>query len=297
MTWRWTSKFPALFLAVVYIVIWSCTPKKPYADFTRHPSGFYYKLLAFSEESKRQNSGYVAIVQAQFKTQSDSVFWDSSKDFFNRFYIKIKDNPESDLLMHYLKEANVGDSCCLLIEKKIFFNSRFFSKDAPAFTSNDSMVKVYLKVNSLFRVSSVDSLEAFWSKEEKRLVDDYLISAKTQGYWRDSLEVVWLLGKPDYANLNNLKNKTISLNYKGFLLNGKQFDESPERWTVNTSTPDQLLRGLNYVIKFMKAGESTKIILPSYLAFGQYGVGSIIPPYTPLLYEITVNEIISEHEP
>jgi FKBP-type peptidyl-prolyl cis-trans isomerase len=83
------------------------------------------------------------------------------------------------------------------------------------------------------------------------------------------------------------------MTYKGYLLSGKQFDESPENWQVNTATPDQMIKGLNYVIKFLNTGENTKIILPSYLAFGELGTGNIIPPYTPLLYEINIKNIVN----
>ena len=103
----------------------------------------------------------------------------------------------------------------------------------------------------------------------------------------------WLSGKPSPSNLNSLKDKTISMSYKGYLLNGKQFDESPVNWEVNTATPDQMLKGLNYVIKFLNIGQNTKIILPSYLAFGELGSGNIIPPYTPLLYEININDLVN----
>ena len=107
------------------------------------------------------------------------------------------------------------------------------------------------------------------------------------------MNVVWLNGKPNHENVGALKNKTISMTYKGYLLSGKQFDESPENWQVNTATPDQMIKGLNYVIKFLNTGENTKIILPSYLAFGELGTGNIIPPYTPLLYEINIKNIVN----
>jgi len=42
----------------------------------------------------------------------------------------------------------------------------------------------------------------------------------------------------------------------------------------------------------MKKGEKSKIILPSYLGFGEQGSSDgKIPPYTPLLYEIELLNI------
>jgi FKBP-type peptidyl-prolyl cis-trans isomerase len=57
-------------------------------------------------------------------------------------------------------------------------------------------------------------------------------------------------------------------------------------------TPDQVLKGINYVIPRLKVGQSAKIILPSRLAFGEKGSSNgTVPPFTPLLYEITLNDI------
>jgi FKBP-type peptidyl-prolyl cis-trans isomerase len=204
-------------------------------------------------------------------------------------------DPETthNFIESYLMNANEGDSVNLLISTSEFFKQQFFTKRIPSFVKNDSIVKVNFKIKTLFNTTKVDSLLTAWALNETQLIKNYLSENNIQSFYKDSLNVVWLNGKPNHENVGALKNKTISMTYKGYLLSGKQFDESPENWQVNTATPDQMIKGLNYVIKFLNTGENTKIILPSYLAFGELGTGNIIPPYTPLLYEINIKNIVN----
>lgn len=276
---------------IAILVIASCTQKK--AEYTKHPDNFYYKLISFANETNRNNQGYLAILNASYATQDDSVFWTSSIDFNDKFYVKVDPTESGSSIERFLLNSNEGDSACLLIPCSSFFKQQFVTNTIPDFCKNDSIIKVNLKITGLFSSEKYDSLQFAWAAKENKLIKDYLKSNNINSFYIDGMNVYWLSGKPNPENMDQLKNKTISMSYKGYLLNGKQFDESPANWTVNPSTPDQMLKGLNYVIKYLNTGENAKIILPSYLAFGEMGTGNIIPPFTPLLYEININTIVN----
>ncbi len=261
--------------------------------YTKHEKGFYYHLLAFNSDLEKDNTHFIALLDMNYCTQGDSVFWNSKTDFDDKYFVNIDPEKTGNCIECFLQKANEGDSVCLLIPKETFFKQQFQSKRIPHFMSKDSVVKVYMKINTIFNTARVDSLITQWAMNEDKMITDYLQKNHISNYYKDSLNVYWIDAKPDLTQVNSLKGKTISMSYKGYLLNGKQFDESPENWQVNTSTPDQMLKGLNYVIKFLNTGQNTKIILPSYLAFGELGAGNIIPPYTPLLYEININNIVN----
>lgn len=261
--------------------------------FSKHNKGFYYHLVSFNTDLKKDNTHFIALLDIDYLTQTDSVFWSSKTDYDDKYFMYVAPQSTGNLIETYLQTANEADSVILLIPKTIFFKQQFSTSKLPYFSTNDSVVKVNLKVKRLFNTNQVDSLVLNWKKKENDLIVAYLEKNGIKEYYKDSLNVYWIGRKPNFSNINLLRDKTISMSYKGFLLNGKQFDESPENWQVNTSTPDQMLKGLNYVIKFLNSGENTKIILPSYLAFGELGTGNIIPPYTPLLYEISINNIVN----
>ncbi len=261
--------------------------------YSKHPAGFHYQLLAFTKDENRNNLNQIVFLDAAFANQNDSVFWNSHSDFGDKFYLHLKKNDRQNLIEYFLEKANEGDSALLLIPVKAFFKQQFSSSKIPSFSQNDSVVKIYLKIRSIFSPDKADSLQMSWAAIEKRQISDYLREQNIQQNLFDSMGVYWLEGRPADFTIKQNHHHTIELTYKGYLLNGRLFDESPENWQVNPSNPDQMLRGINYVIKYLQIGQSAKIILPSYLAFGEMGSGSIIPPFTPLLYEIKIKNTIN----
>ena len=55
---------------------------------------------------------------------------------------------------------------------------------------------------------------------------------------------------------------------------------------------EELIAGLREGLKLMKKGESATFIFPSQMAYGYYGDNDKIGTNTPLIYEVTVHDII-----
>lgn len=86
---------------------------------------------------------------------------------------------------------------------------------------------------------------------------------------------------------------TVSVNYKGTLENGTQFDSSYDR-----GTPFETKIGVGAVIKGwdegivgMKVGGKRKLTVPSSLGYGEAGAGSQIPPNSTLIFEVELVSI------
>jgi len=80
---------------------------------------------------------------------------------------------------------------------------------------------------------------------------------------------------------------TISVHYTGRLLNGTKFDSSRDRGTPFSFTlgVGQVIPGWDQGVQGMKVGGTRKLTIPSDLAYGERGQGSI-PPNSPLLFEV-----------
>jgi FKBP-type peptidyl-prolyl cis-trans isomerase len=82
---------------------------------------------------------------------------------------------------------------------------------------------------------------------------------------------------------------TVSINYRGTLQsNGKQFDSSYDRgvpYIVDIGVYHTIL-GWDLGILGMKIGGKRKLTIPSALAYGKKGAGSVVPPNSNLIYEI-----------
>lgn len=83
--------------------------------------------------------------------------------------------------------------------------------------------------------------------------------------------------------------KQVTVRYTGKYLNGRVFDTNaatPSGVTFSWGVEGQLLPGLTLALKRMKTGSKAKIVLPSRLAFGQGSSTGLVPPHTPVVYEL-----------
>lgn len=86
---------------------------------------------------------------------------------------------------------------------------------------------------------------------------------------------------------------TVTVNYKGTLENGKQFDSSYDRgqpFTVQIGA-GQVIKGWDEGIPGMRVGGKRRLIIPSELGYGTQGAGGIIPPNATLIFEIELLSI------
>jgi len=80
-------------------------------------------------------------------------------------------------------------------------------------------------------------------------------------------------------------NDVVSVNYKGTLINGKEFDSTAKRGSPMKRPANSLIRGWTEALERMKVGSKWEIYLPSTLAYGDMGNPSIEPGST-LIFEM-----------
>jgi len=84
------------------------------------------------------------------------------------------------------------------------------------------------------------------------------------------------------------QNDVISVHYVGTLTDGTKFDSSIDRGEPFTFTVGigQVIQGWDQGTLGMKVGEKRKLTIPSELAYGEQGSGSVIPPNATLIFEV-----------
>jgi FKBP-type peptidyl-prolyl cis-trans isomerase len=84
------------------------------------------------------------------------------------------------------------------------------------------------------------------------------------------------------------KGKTVSVHYKGMLLDGTTFDSSysrkePIEFTLGVG---QVTSGWDEGIQLLKVGDKARFVIPSDLAYGSRGAGGVIPPNATLIFDV-----------
>jgi FKBP-type peptidyl-prolyl cis-trans isomerase FkpA len=83
----------------------------------------------------------------------------------------------------------------------------------------------------------------------------------------------------------------VEVNYRGTLINGKEFDSSYKR---NQSIQFPLSRVIpcwTEGVQKMKVGGKAKLVCPPELAYGARGAGSDVPPNATLIFEVELLDV------
>lgn len=290
-----SNKFSFFYFLLFLLFGIGCNNKND-KDFSYNKLGYHYQLLSFNSSTTPYQPKSIAWIDASFKTQSDSVFWDSQNNYNNNFFLEIDSSSKTNFFKNYISKLTELDSACLLIKTKDFYLQQFNSTKIPFFSANDSIVKINFKIRKILTDREFESREVNLLRQETEQIEAYYKSPRDFEMAKDSLGFYWV-EKPNRSELPTIIYKDIvKLNYQGSFLNGRVFERSPDNFEISYGTPDQLIKGLNYVIKRLKKGQNAKIILPSRLAFGENGSSNgTIAPYTPIIYEISIIDVKNEN--
>ena len=139
-----------------------------------------------------------------------------------------------------------------------------------------------------------------YEEEEKSLIADY-IARNNITVAPDSKGLYYMEINPGEGDLIK-KGDSVGVYYKGWFLNGNEFDtnmeeDTPFRFRVGSYF---IIEGWSRALTYMKLNTRAKVLLPSSLAYGPSGYGyydsygyyhAVIGGYTPLLFEMEVVEL------
>ncbi|CAM9345864.1 unnamed protein product [Ectocarpus fasciculatus] len=82
--------------------------------------------------------------------------------------------------------------------------------------------------------------------------------------------------------------------YRGYLMDGTEFDSSYKRNEPMTFAPYQVIRGWKEAMQLMKEGDKWQLFIPSELAYGDRQTGPHITPGSVLLFDIEIIKVVSD---
>ncbi len=281
---------------IVFILfISSCWNNSPYKGYSQTKSGLYYKLQIIGDGAIKPVAGSLLQLSITYKTLEDSVFMDSySYNETGMVILPFKHSSFKGSFEEGLTRMNVGDSVSFIVSADSLFE-KFFKSELPFFLPKGGLVKMEVK---LFGILNSEEYQTELKKYQE-IVEDLDINERCK------LKLYLDTNQIQYSPISNgmfylpikqgvgdraKRGNQVTINYKGYFLNGKQFESTYDRGQpleFTLGVEGQVINGFQTAISLMNEGAKTKFIIPSHLAFGESGSSTkIIPSYTTVIYEI-----------
>lgn len=88
-------------------------------------------------------------------------------------------------------------------------------------------------------------------------------------------------------------NSTVKTHYHGTLIDGTVFDSSVQRNQPAEFPVSGVISGWTEALQMMPVGSKWRLYVPHDLAYGSRGAGAAIAPYTTLVFEVELLDIIA----
>ena len=267
--------------------------------------GLHYRFDKVNKDGQQVQDGDVLVGEMTFKFDTMTLFTNVGKA--DRIMQASPNFPgnlhEGLLLMH------VGDQATFAIEADTL--AKFMQPDQmPPTYQRGTGQKFYYEIN-LQDIVTKEELEeernAFMAEAQQRqenepqMIADYVrdngIAAKPNA------DGLYVIVKKRGNGPKVATGKEVAVNYTGRLLDGTMFDTSvesdakegdihnPQRTyepLTYTQGRGQLIPGWEQGVEGQPEGSQLQLIIPSALGYGPRGAGQLIPPFSPLVFDIEI---------
>jgi FKBP-type peptidyl-prolyl cis-trans isomerase len=277
--------FKLVALVMMVAIAASCTSKYP--GFKKADSGLYYKLYKVGKDTVKPkvkdwiSMEYKLVVTVKGK---DSTFIDSKKSQQGALRMQLPPSDYKGDIYEGMRMLAAGDSGEFIVNADSLFKKTFKQPSRPKYVDTNTMARFTIH---LISVESPDAMQKKEKEELKKFLTDNKITVAPQPSGLYYVEQVEGKGIKIDSGCQVIYNVKISM------VNGKQVFGQDSMKFVYGKRPD--MSGFLEGIKMMKKGGKARLILPSQLAFGERGYREI-PPYTSIIYDVTVVDVKSKAE-
>jgi len=175
---------------------------------------------------------------------------------------------DADVLMEGIKDSLAGKEL-RLTEEQMASEIQVFQQDMQA--------KMMAEMEALAAKNKTEG-EAFLAENAKK--EGVVVTASGLQY------KVLEAGEGD----SPVPSDVVTVNYRGTLVDGTQFDSSYDRGQPATFPVGGVIAGWTEALQLMKPGAKWQLVIPADLAYGERGAGQSIGPNSTLLFDV---ELIS----
>ena len=282
------KNFTKLMIALVALAVLGISCSK-YPGFKKDKTGLYYKFHVLNKKEAQPQMGDIVELTYTLRTV-DSVLVSNAP-----IYDMIIESLYPGDVYAAIQKMHLGDSATFIMNGDTFFH--YFMGQPFPFDKKELYFD--MKLNNITLKEEYEQQQALQEQQYEAMIEQFRLS-------EDSLINDYIMQhnikeKPTPTGLYIIKKtygkgkmikigSKIKVHYTGKLLDGNVFDSSVER-----GEPFELVVGDGMVIPgweeallLMRGGDKATVLIPSKQAYGARGTGYVIPPYTPIVFDMEI---------
>ncbi len=162
-----------------------------------------------------------------------------------------------------------------------------FNKDAPA-VSNDELRVAFNEIHQRMQAAKQEQFTAV-VEEGARFLEENAQRSEVQV--TDSGLQYEVINEAEGDSPTAAS--TVRVHYHGTLLDGTVFDSSYERGQPAEFPVSGVIKGWTEALQLMSVGTKLKLFVPHNLAYGEQGAGAAIGPYSTLIFDVELLDILA----
>jgi FKBP-type peptidyl-prolyl cis-trans isomerase FkpA len=252
-----------------------------YKGYKKTESGLYYKFYSQNLSGYIPKNDDVVSIKLEIRTKNDSIIQP-----MKQLTTMMQPSKFQGDIFEALSMMHEGDSASFIINAKKYFNAYNYGI-VPPFVDEKTMLWFTIKITKIETVVEYKlKSQQLMIDKEKELINQYVTENNITV--TPTVSGLYYIETKKGKGTSPSEGQTCYVHYKGMLLDGTVFDSSIERGEPFPFPlgQGQVIKGWDEGIAMMKKGGKALFIIPSSIAYGDRGAGDLIPPYTPLLFEV-----------
>ena len=262
-------------------------------------SGIYYRIdTEDNTDTTSVATGKIVTMEMKYYLE-DSVLFDS-KDRPGEMRFPVQEPKYEGDFYEALQLFNQGDSGTFILKAGPFFTQTIGQPTMPQDIGEEEDVYFDLYIKRVQTQQQMEEEEAARAEELRLMEGESILKFLEE-------QDITVEAGPDSIYFIEIE--------KGKGKSPQEGDYAVVHFTVSLMTGDQLFAsreageplefqiggrfendGFQKVVQKMKPGGKAQALVPSALAFGAQGMGNIVPPYSPLFYEIELLNVMTQQE-
>lgn len=290
----------------------SCSGDHP--GFKKAGSGLYFRFHEKNEKGERIMTGDEVTVSMKLYTD-DTVFLQTGRDSLLLDQIVVEEPVYPGDVYEALAMMKTGDSATFILNSPDLFLNFFRMQELPGYVKDSADVMMDVRVRSRLPKAEFDKKMQALNEHRQQMLDEMrqLEPSRISEYLKEHNYMATPRPSGLYyieirrGNGELIRNGSqVTLNYVAKLTDGKIIETSVREEAMKSAIFDSLFEytpfsfimgdsstvpGWEEGISCMRKGGKAVLVVPSSLAYGEDGLEDLIPPYSPVVYEIEIIDV------